>query len=425
MSKIHSTTLGYYNPAFFHLNISTNISFHEFSDKDYSVFVHEYIHFLQDVTTYYGLNNMFVYSEYLRFATNKIYKSINPHFKVPIIPFSDNEQNVFLNKQISKLTNGDSYEIKTIKSIDSIDIVKEETGVSGTKFDEIDSAIITCKNEKEEEFILIFGAICIKENMAYLMEQFICEKYEKSPDFPYSIAEKVAENIYPEFAYNKLNILALCDVSLQYSNPGPVFIHFLKEYKSLVWLPSKPEDIYDNAFDRPNILNEVSLTLIESSYNKLAITVKKQLTGYFNDPEIFSNLIIWLDELIETAKELRFINKYFILNMARNGKHEFDNIFKKIGTPLISNDIGECTLLYPSKPEEGVEIGYFYAIGQIIDLFESGNPECKMKKICKTQKNETDSRCNNEPWARCFDEIKCPYALLWNHWKLSSYVPFL
>ena len=43
------------------------------------------------------------------------------------------------------------------------------------------------------------------------------------PDYPYSAAEIIANNIYPEFTKNTLNILALADCCLMFSNPGEVF----------------------------------------------------------------------------------------------------------------------------------------------------------------------------------------------------------
>ena len=102
MNRILSTTLGYYTPAFFHINISKNHSFEKFSNEDFSVFLHEYIHFIQDVTTIYGLNNMYVQSEYIRYATHKVYKSNNRKFNIPIIPNANNEGNIYLNKAICK-----------------------------------------------------------------------------------------------------------------------------------------------------------------------------------------------------------------------------------------------------------------------------------------------------------------------------------
>ena len=63
------------------------------------------------------------------------------------------------------------------------------------------------------------------ESMAYLIERMITNGAGTAPDFPYSSAEIVVDLTYPEFGKEKLNIIALCDMSLQFSEPGKVFYH--------------------------------------------------------------------------------------------------------------------------------------------------------------------------------------------------------
>ena len=426
MNRILSTTLGYYTPAFFHINISKNHSFEKFSNEDFSVFLHEYIHFIQDVTTIYGLNNMYVQSEYIRYATHKVYKSNNRKFNIPIIPNANNEGNIYLNKAICKLTNGDDLEIKKIQKITHIEIINESTGVSNTPVDSLESVCVNLIDGYGKEQVLIFGAISIMENMAYLLEQMICPEYTHSPDFPYSFAEKIVENIYPEFGKNRLNTLALCDSCLQYSNPGKVFVQFLSEVKSEKWIPKLPECIYDKLLKRKVSLNGQREVSLEENFNELSELVKTQVKDYFNDPLIFEDIRNWVDQLLNTAREIRFSDQYFILDIARGGPLKSNKAFEKtkdqLGTPLISNNSGECTLLYKNKPE-GVDVGYFSAIGQIIALFESGNCDCSLYSICTKYGNKVDERCNTNPWERCVDQLLCPYAMLWKHWNLKKFTP--
>ena len=428
MSRILNHTLGYYTPAFFHINIGTNNSFRRFYDTDFSVYIHEYMHFIQDATTLYGLNNMYVYSEYIRFATNSIYKSKNKRFNIPILPTEDNEGNVYLNMKINNLTNGDSSEIKRIKEITSINIIEESTGVVGSDVDRLESVVVECIDSDDNSNVLSFGALCIMENMAYLMEQMVCTNYIHSSDYPYSFVEKIVEKIYPEFGYNKLNILALCDLTLQYSNPGKVLVQYLKEMLSKKWLPTSPEDLYDEIYSRKNSINNNGVISLEQNFTELANIVKKQIQGYFNDPKIFTDIKIWIEQLLDTAINLRSKNKYFIVNLARGGNIKVNKDFKQlvdeIGTPLISNNTGECTLLYPNKPE-GVEVGFFSAIGQIISIFERGNCNCSLHSMCVKYKNEVDKRCQTTPWERCNDMKLCPVALLWKHWRLKDYTPIV
>lgn len=420
-----NTILGYYTPAFFHINVSTNTSFKKFSDRDFTVFLHEYIHFIQDVTSVYGLNNMFVYSEYIRFATNEVYKSPTNKFDVPILPTPDNEGNMYLNQKICRLTNGDDQEIKKIREIKNIEIVIESTGVPHSAIEAIESVYVEVVDGNEDEQFFVFGAIAIMESMAYLIEQMLCPDCPHSPDFPYSIATKIAEKVYPEFAMEKLNILVLCDLSLMFSSPGKAFVQFLEEMLSKKWLPHVPEDIYDEILNRKISLNGQGELSLEQNYTALSEIVKRQVTGYFNDP-VFNDLKKWVEQLLDTAKSIRFRNKYFILDIARGGLLKKNPYFKRIretlGTPLISNNSGEATFLYPDKPE-GTEVGYFTAIGQIISVFESGHFKCSLYPLCVNFKNAVDERCEASPWERSSDKFLCPFAMLWRHWKLKEYIP--
>ena len=132
MSKRLNTIMGYYKPAFFHINVKTDNAFKNFSDNDFSIFIHEYVHFIQDVTTTYGLNNMYVYSEYIRYATKHAYNSSNKQIKTPIRPTTDNEDNVYLNQKICSLTNGDTNSILRIIEIKEINEIDEPTNVVGS-----------------------------------------------------------------------------------------------------------------------------------------------------------------------------------------------------------------------------------------------------------------------------------------------------
>lgn len=423
MSLRLNTDLGYYTPAFFHIKVNTNTLMGSFSDKDFSVFLHEYIHFLQDVTTIYGLNNMYVYSEYIRYSTNKIYSSQNKQIKVPILPNPSNEGNVYLNKLINDLTFGDSFTIPKIKDITKIKIISDPITISKSPIKEIKSVLLTIIDEKDNEYPAVFGALSIMENMAYLMEQFICPDYSYSSDFPYSIAVKLVEKIYPEFAKDKLNILAICDLSLLFSNPGKVFIEFLNEIVSQKWLPQTPEEIYDKFYLKGTSMNGTGERSIEENFKEISTTVTKQLQGYFNDA-IFNDLKIWIEQLVDTSYQLRFVDKYFILNIAKGGNIKQNKVLRnlienKIGTPLISNRIGEMTLMYPNKPE-GIQIGYFLAIGEIVSIFETGDTLCKMKTLCIKEKNKVDYRCDKCPWEHTKDDLLCPFAFLWKHWNLKD-----
>ena len=126
MNRVLNKKLGFYMPSFFRLHIATTNpieSIQNFSDYDFSIFLHEYIHFIQDITTFYGLNNTHTTVEYLRYANNHVVQTLKSDFKVPIEPDPYNKDNVFLNSFLIKLTFGDilNTNIKEIKGIQARD----------------------------------------------------------------------------------------------------------------------------------------------------------------------------------------------------------------------------------------------------------------------------------------------------------------
>jgi len=71
------------------------------NETNFSVFIHEYIHFIQDISTYVGYNNLYIYSEYIHGAVNEIYKKPKGKIILPIT-FSNNYENIGLNQFINK-----------------------------------------------------------------------------------------------------------------------------------------------------------------------------------------------------------------------------------------------------------------------------------------------------------------------------------
>ena len=105
MNKLN-TTLGSYMPSFFRMGVSFPFSSEDlkapFDEKWISIFTHEYIHFLQDISTYVGLNNAYVYSEHIHGLVNCIYQHSKGNLSVPVsMPrnYANIELNQFVNTE--------------------------------------------------------------------------------------------------------------------------------------------------------------------------------------------------------------------------------------------------------------------------------------------------------------------------------------
>ena len=166
MPRLKSTELGYYIPSFFEMHVNTycdDLTINKLPLKDMTVLFHEYIHFLQDFTTYYGLNAIYTYSEYLHSVVNRIYGIKTKGFPVPF-NITDNTDNVLLNKQILNFTQGDTEECSPF----NVDEVEEDVDelLPNAFMKNVPNVILNLNGD-----LRVFGAIAIMESMAYLMEQ--------------------------------------------------------------------------------------------------------------------------------------------------------------------------------------------------------------------------------------------------------------
>lgn len=431
MVRLRNKISGSYIISFFEMYINTNsedMVINELPIKDMTVLFHEYIHFLQDFTTYYGLNNIYCHSEYLHSVVNRIYKLNSDNFIVPfkIEDNEDNEDNVLLNNQICKLTSGDDKTISQciIKEIFEI----EDELMKNIHIESISSITLYLDNEN----LVSFGSIAIMESMAYILEQCCSPNgYISSPDFPYNAAAKVADYYVTDFSSNKLMLLALCDMSLQSFNPGACFVRVMKDIQSGSLKFDNPEAIYDYFYRKKVVkLNHFHGNTFIECFKSLAETIRGLLKSYLKDMPILKSFYDWIDKLIDFSIDWRENDRYFLLKMARHEDLATNNYWGQavydVGTPLMSNNSkGKYYKIPPyTMTSTDMNVEYFKAIHEIMKIFEHGATSCSMYEWCSKSPNSTpNDLCKISPWQKCNEEKLCPLAFVWKHWKLTNKVP--
>lgn len=426
MVRLRNKISGSYIISFFEMYINTNsedMIINKLPIKDMTVFFHEYIHFLQDFTTYYGLNNIYYHSEYLHSVVNRIYNLDSDSFIVPF-KIEDNNDNVLLNNQICKLTSGDviSIDLCNIKEI----IESEDMLLENKYMKSIPSITLYLDNED----IVSFGAIAIMESMAYILEQCCSPKgYMSSPDFPYSAAGKVADYYVKDFSSNKLMVLALCDMSLQSSNPGACFVRVMKGIQNGELKFNQPEEIYDHIYDNKAVTLSQQKTFLEC-FKSFTETVRDLLKSYLKDMSILESFYDWIDRLLNFSIDWRENNRYFLLEMARHDDLATNNCFGKavhdVGTPLMSNNIegGYYKIRPHTMTSTDMNVEYFKAIHEAMKILDQGSTTCSMYEWCNKSPNSTpNDLCKTSPWKKCNEEKLCPLAFVWKHWNLTNKTP--
>lgn len=417
--------IGSYSPAFFKMtvNVDGDIDLNLMSPKEFSVFFHEYIHFIQDFTTAAGCRRIYVYGEYLRQSVTQTTNGANNTFQVPII-IQDYVNNVMPNMKLMDNLDGDRGDVE-IKSINDVMLFPES-------IDDKDGGMVEYQMltlDINQGDYLSVGTYAIKESMAYLVEKLCCSDYLRSPDFPYNIVRIISDFLLGDGALSDIVLLALCDISLLTSNPGLTFYRLLQSIKNGYIKAEEPEKLYDYFYNcSSKVYNTGQQVFSIADYLINAKFALETLKMYYA-VEKLQDLNQWIDDAFSLGACFRIHRPYFFLEMAR-GKKDKDNeilqfFARNIGAPLMENKQGKMYKLKMSGAEPPTE--YLYILEQIYHLFKFGTKACKLEKWCAqnpgTPKANYDERCKCAPWSRCHDKNLCPYALFWHHRNLSNFTP--
>ncbi len=419
-----SDLLGSYSPAFFKMkvNVDGDIDLNSMSPSDFSVFIHEYIHFIQDFTTASGCRRIYVYGEFIRQCVKQVTEG-SRSFHVPI-PISKYENNVLPSLDLLDRVEGDEEEM-TVVAIDKIEIIDEEIVDRDRRKIRFKSVVVWTIGDTP----ISFGAFSVKESMAYLLEQLCSTSFSNSPDYPYNMVRLISDFVLGKNYLDDYSLLALCDISLLTSNPGLTLYELLHTIKKGKVKVDKPEDIYDFFYlqkSKQYVTGE-NVSAI-SDYLLSADLAWSTLKQYYS-LERLSDLNEWLDKVFVIGRNLRLNEKYFLLKMARDRKDKSNRVLRyfanTIGSPLMENKQGQMYKLRLSTGEPPTE--YLYVLEQLFYLFKIGSIPCDMKPWCDKNPGAplapADDRCVNAPWARCQDGNLCPYALFWRHRGLTGFTP--
>lgn len=412
---ILKTLLGSYIPTFFEMHVATrddDMTINQMSDGDATVLFHEYIHFLQDITTFYGLNNLYVQSEYLHSVVNRV--KGNLQFQVPYM-IRDNKDNVLLNQKICRLTNGDSEESSfyLVHSVDEWSDDLADDFISNPPISEIKNIVLN-----QNDNMRSFGAIAIMESMAYILERLCSPNaYVSSPDYPYRAAELVAIYYDAKFGNDLLRVLALCDMSLQNSNPGLCFVNIMKLVGEGKLLFDTPESIYDYFYNRRVKSVYGRVTSWQDSYNKLLNQVDTCLQDYIKGIDSLKSYHEWINHLVDFSRDWRNNDRYFLLKMARKNDLKKNDCWgytvARIGSPLMVNANNHYFKLPYDGMQEGESVEMYAALKEIYKLFLEGNKPCGLLTWCNDSLESTPNElCNTAPWKKVGGDKVVPICFL-------------
>lgn len=216
---------GYYKPSFFYIYLKggfdTDVD--RLSIKDRGTFIHEYIHYIQNIATYWGLYTSIVrYHELTEFKSHLIASN---NLEIPIvIDYSEN-----LKRKIDRVKFGNgsflfnddrSWNINGDKEIA---IEKRIINLHGNDSESI-KLTISFEDGRVEQIDL--GAHIIKESMA-AMYQSLVDADAEHDDVPYNLIKILCNQHFSNICDDTEKLICICYTSLFSMSPGSELISLL------------------------------------------------------------------------------------------------------------------------------------------------------------------------------------------------------
>lgn len=398
---------GEYYPGTFLIGISKEffdgMKYSDFSEEEMATFVHEYIHFLQDISTVAGGMNYNHKAKLLQLHFSLFQK--NPDVNLPIDLEKCGVDNAYEQTELLIFYEGSMLE-KRIHHINKVTVEKEELMTeilkSNSSSDLMNDIQQICIYFNDSDTPTVFGSHYVMESMAYLIERNLFGAEERIKEFPYNACEMVCEYLYPELLTKPEIIIALCELSLMHYHSGFEFyglVRYLAEKKIF--------------------FNELS-----ELYEYFSATAKMFLENHKNlVNEIIDNVnVMYPRDFPYMLVSNEYVKAYFKagFNMRQHDVFFISALFEE-KTPV--EKIINWVDLFPVPIfVDNIKHNYFGAIEYlsmipvpvaILQFFKNPSKGCPLLEYCKYSRIGVveEAICKDRPWEQCNKEVKCPMAI--------------
>lgn len=395
---------GSYLPSFFRIKLNCVDDIYNQTILGNDVLFHEYIHFLQDLTTTSGYEKLYNSFETLKYIRVEVKDKDDIH--VPYqIENPDNKENV----ELYNLIDGDDdFKCETYKIVD----------VNENPLKDFPSAFSLKVECADGEKAIPFGSYQIEEIMAECCESQHA-LYKRTDAYPYDLWEKLNE--FYDMTLTQNNYALICFVSLKSPFPGNEFITIMK----MMQKEGFKNDILEASFKRNKEMQKKLCSLAIKSMREFFATSPFKLNE-------------WYADCIDKLSCYCSFEKYsaLITNMLQPGS-EFNEFVKKVSLPIVCDRKGN----YGFGENDKIEPQHFYALvalDAIKFLLEKGEKICPMKQMCIAKEKEINAcaekkkmkanednvenhecgafmtiDCECSPWNYVSGDKLCYYSTVW------------
>lgn len=385
---------GFYLPSCFFMHIESKEKIEDCISTNMQTFVHEYIHFLQDLTFPYNIrytlteNRKFKYLNLFSQWTGSIDK-----------PFNNWDSDTELTNKQLDFTWGDSQFLNNVMGIKDINI----------------SHFITYTGARIFKYQLTLHDGAVYQIGARDFLEYIAHKLENSRwktnhyEFPY----KSIDTIFNHFGFGSVKEeVRVCIAEYCMFNDNPMhrlFNLLTDDFKKA------PQHLTDYSTCRDFLLNLEWVAVgtgrdsIFTKSQRRLFALRESLTDKYG--ERFKSINEWINNVIDYSKK-NFSNKFIFSELLIMKDEDFYNFINQciadIGIPLVFNDNHECANLLPDTYDSN-EFLQLYVSYSFMNYSLSHHKYCPLHDYCYVNdKTIMNQSCSDNPIGRAREKMLCP-----------------
>lgn len=412
-------TLGTYKPTLFSLTINKRNVLNDkgqIKDEYGNTFFHEYIHFLQDVLTSFGLRNIAKLAREYSVINHEIIALDQPYFTIPYQP---NDSTLALEKDIFRLIWGTPQLDNDNLDFEVINIELEEYTANPQLNDFFLVSINIIYRDSLERDAFYLGALHFMENMAYLLERKFSLTEENIP-YPYKVIEKITNAIFHDGIISDKNLILIMEAALETHNPAQFYFDF---HQFCMRNNERFDELTITDFRAQHRLRYRNRQYTSNNfYYANAVHARNGLNAFFTH-ERLKPLNQWAKKVMENAIKIKRSGFSFTDLLVINQDFEkvqkvVARLIKRLGTPVMSDSSYGIFLTTPDDKAFAEWMVYLLGFEAVLNVL-NGEASCSISSYCKNGKQGTDItdlNCFSSPWERTKQKPLCIFAELWIMW---------
>lgn len=390
---------GFYSNSFFHIYMDGNFNpnMNQMTIKDCGTFIHEYVHYLQNIGTLWGLGRTILSYNQMRYIIKELDKK--SEIVLPLeTKYSSKIESEILRYKVGEGSNDDNkYRGLIVDRNSKIKIIYQRNGNIATSKDRI-LLKVTFEDVGVKDIYL--GAHIIKESMAVMYQSFF-DSNAIHDDMPYNIVRLICKDNFSKYYDDTQFLICTCFAALFSMNPGKTLIDLLT-YAS-----------QNNITDGRNIIDiHLNNAKVLTSKHKNFISIREcydEMINVFLE-NLNSNLMTKLDYTQEVLNRVRISANYLplitvLFEPIDKLRDNFNSIVAYYGLPYIHTPNGihypRTTFKPISKQTEddaSADILELNALEAVFYYLTGRRKCCPLYYMCSGSKYEKPE-CFSIPWA--------------------------